>query len=187
MPDAMELMLEMEDKMQKTIKVLSADLDTVRAGRANAALLDKINVDYYGVPTAINAMAAISVPEPRMLLIQPWDKTTLKEIEKAILTSDIGIHPQNDGAVIRLVIPVLTEERRKELSRQTAKKGEDSKVAIRSVRRDYIEKFKAMQKKAELTEDDLKGTEKEVQDLHDKYIKQIDEVISKKDKEIMSV
>ena len=187
MADVSELMLEMEEKMTKTLKVLDSEFATIRAGRANASVLDKIRVDYYGVPTAINAMAAISVPEPRMLLITPWDKSTLKEIEKAINASDVGINPQNDGQVIRLVFPVLTEERRKDLVKQVSKKGEESKIAIRSIRRDYIEKFKAMEKKSEITEDDLKGTEKEVQDVHDKYIKKIDVAVEAKNKEIMEI
>lgn len=178
---------EYETKMGKTIHVLNHELDGIRAGRANPAILDKIHVDYYGVPTQINAMAAISIPEARMLVIQPWDKSTLKAIEKALQTSDIGINPQNDGSVLRLIFPPLTEERRKELSKQVSKKGEDSKVAIRAIRRDAIEKLKALQKKSEITEDDLKEYEKEAQILHDKFIKEIDGIIVKKGKEIMEV
>lgn len=182
-----ERLKEFDVKMEKTEKALIAELDGIRAGRANPAVLDKLHVDYYGVSTAINAMAAISVPEPKILVIQPWDKTSLKAIEKAIQTSDIGINPQNDGNVIRLVFPVVTEERRKELVKQVVKKGEESKVAIRSIRRDSMEKFKAMQKKSEITEDDLKDTEKKVQDLHDKHIKNIDIIIAKKEKDILEV
>ncbi|MPM70450.1 Ribosome-recycling factor [bioreactor metagenome] len=182
-----EYLKDFETKMSKTISALMHELDGIRAGRANPAILDKIHVDYYGVPTQINAMAAISVPEARMLVIQPWDKSTLKAIEKAIQTSDIGINPQNDGSVLRLAFPPLTEERRKELAKQVTKKGEDSKVAIRTIRRDAIEKFKALQKKSEITEDDLKEYEKEAQILHDKFIKEIDDIIVKKGKEIMEV
>ncbi len=178
---------ELDVKMEKTEKALMSELDSIRAGRANAALLDKIHVDYYGAPTPINGMAAISVPEPKMLVIQAWDKSTLKLIEKAILTSDIGINPQNDGSVIRLVFPAVTEERRKELVKQVEKKGEEGKVAIRSIRRDSIDKFKAQQKKSEITEDDLKDLEKKVQDLHDKHIKNIEAILAKKEKDIMEV
>jgi ribosome recycling factor len=178
---------EFDIKMEKTQKALISELDGIRAGRANPAVLDKIHVDYYGVQTPINGMAAISVPEPKMLMIQPWDKTTLKLIEKAIQTSDIGINPQNDGNVIRLIFPAVTEERRKELVKQVEKKGEESKVAIRSIRRDSIDKFKTMQKKSEITEDDLKSIEKKIQELHDKHIKNIDAILAKKEKDIMEV
>ena len=178
---------EYDVKMEKTEKALIAELDGIRAGRANPAVLDRLHVDYYGAPTPLSGVAAISVPEPKMLVIQPWDKSTLKLIEKAIQASDIGINPQNDGNVIRLVFPAVTEERRKELVKQVEKKGEESKVAIRSIRRDSIEKFKAMQKKSEITEDDLKGIEKKIQEMHDKHIKNIDVILAKKEKDIMEV
>lgn len=175
------------EKMEKTISVLKSDFKTIRAGRANPAVLDRIQVDYYGVPTAINQMAAVSVPEPTILTIQPWDGSALKLIEKAILASDIGINPQNDGKIIRLAFPSLTEERRKELCRDIKKMGEDSKVAIRSIRRDFIDKLKAMKKSSEITEDDLKQAEKRMQDLTDKFISRIDDECSVKEKEIMSI
>ena len=176
-----------ETKMQKSISVLLSDLDSIRAGRASAVVLDKIRVDYYGTPTPINGLATISTPDAHMLVIQPLDKSCLKSIEKAIASSDLGINPQNDGQVIRLNFPQLTEERRKELSKQVSKKGEEGKVAIRSIRRDAIEKFKAMEKKKEITEDDLKQMEKKTQDLHDKFIKEVDAIIAKKTKEIMAI
>lgn len=175
------------EKMEKTISVLKSDFKTIRAGRANPAVLDRIQVDYYGVPTAINQMAAVSVPEPTILTIQPWDGSALKLIEKAILASDIGINPQNDGKIIRLAFPSLTEERRKDLCRDIKKMGEDSKVAIRSIRRDFIDKLKAMKKSSEITEDDLKQAEKRMQDLTDKFISRIDDECSVKEKEIMSI
>jgi ribosome recycling factor len=178
---------EMEVKMKKTLNALESDLGTIRAGRASPTVLDKIKVSYYGVPTAINAMATVSVPEPRVLSIQPWDKSTLKEIEKAINVSDLGINPQNDGIVIRLIFPPLTEERRKELVKQVAKKGEEGKVAIRSIRREYIDISKSMQKKSEITEDDLKDIEKDIQNIHDVYIGEIDALTAKKEKEILEV
>ena len=176
-----------QDKMKKSISVLQAELAAIRAGRANPAILDKIMVDYYGVPTKIGAMAAVSVPDPRSIVIQPWDVSTLKEIEKAIQKSELEMSPQNDGKIIRLSFPPLTEERRKDLVKQVAKKGEESKVAIRSIRREAIEKFKAMQKKSEITEDDLKDMEKDVQTMHDKFIKEIDSIVSMKEKEILEV
>lgn len=175
------------EKMEKTISVLKSDFKTIRAGRANPAVLDRIQVDYYGVPTAINQMAAVAVPEPTILTIQPWDASALKLIEKAILASDIGINPQNDGKIIRLAFPSLTEERRKDLCRDIKKMGEDSKVAIRSIRRDFIDKLKAMKKSSEITEDDLKQAEKRMQDLTDKFIARIDDECSVKEKEIMSI
>lgn len=156
-----EVNKEFDAKMQKTIDVVMSDFASVRAGRANAAVLDKITVDYYGAPTPLNQVAAISSPDPRSLMIQPWDSTLLKAIEKAIQTSDLGINPQNDGKVIRLAFPQLTEERRKELTKQVKKYGENGKVAIRNIRRDAMEKFKAMEKKSEITEDDRKDYEKE--------------------------
>lgn len=178
---------EHDARMQKTVDVVTADFGGVRAGRANAAVLDRINVDYYGSPTPINQVAAISSPDPRSLVIQPWDASILKAIEKAIQTSDLGINPQNDGRIIRLGFPQLTEERRKELSKQVKKYAENGKIAIRNIRRDAMEKYKAMEKKAEITEDDLKEYEKELQDLTDKRCKQIDELTTKKEAELMVV
>ena len=182
-----DLLKDFESKMGKTIGALLSELDTVRAGRANPSVIDKIRVDYYGVPTPISGMAAVSVPDPRSIVIQPWDVSTLKEIEKAIQKSELEMSPQNDGKIIRLSFPPLTEERRKDLVKQVAKKGEESKVAIRSIRREAIEKFKAMQKKSEITEDDLKDMEKDVQTMHDKFIKEIDSIVSMKEKEILEV
>lgn len=176
-----------EEKMKKTIQVFQAELSTVRAGRANPAILDKVTVDYYGTPTSIQQMAAVSVSEARILVIQPWDKSTLGSIEKAIQKSDIGINPTNDGNVIRIAFPQPTEERRKELCKQVKHIAEESKVAIRSIRRDANEKFKAQKKKSELTEDDLKDLEKEIQDLTDKYIKEIDKIAALKEKEILEI
>ena len=176
-----------EEKMQKSIHVLTSDFAAIRAGRANPAVLDKITVDYYGTPTHIQQMAAISVPEARTLLIQPWDASTLKSIEKAILASDLGLNPNNDGKCIRLTFPPLTAERRNDLAKEISKMGEDSKVAIRSIRRDAIEKLKAMKKSGELTEDDLKDGEKEIQKLTDKYCKEADVLTDKKKKEIQEI
>lgn len=175
------------EKMEKSIKALHNELGSIRAGRANPAVLDRIMVDYYGSQTPINQMAAISVAEARILVIQPWDKTSLNAIEKAIQASDLGINPTNDGNVLRIAFPQLTEDRRKELVKQIHKTGEESKVAVRSIRRDSMEKFKTMKKNAEITEDDLKNCEKDVQNLTDKFIKQVDDVIAEKEKEIMSV
>ena len=176
-----------EEKMNKTISVLEQEYASLRAGRANPAVLDKIRVDYYGAPTPIQQIAAVSVTEARILVIQPWDKSALKAIEKAIQTSDLGINPSNDGTVIRIEFPQLTEERRKELCKQIRKTGEDSKVAIRSIRRDANEKFKALKKNGEVTEDDLKSLEKDIQDLTDKMCKEIDAIAAEKEKEIMSI
>ena len=176
-----------DEKMTKTINVLSNDFAAIRAGRANPAVLDRITVDYYGTPTKINQMAAVSVSEARVLVIQPWDRSTLKSIEKAILASDIGINPNNDGSVIRLAFPPLTEDRRKEICKEIRKLGEDAKVAIRSVRRDGLEKFKADKKEGIMHEDDLKSAEEDVQDLTDKYGKTIDGMVAEKEKEIMSI
>ena len=173
--------------MLKTIEAVKADFASVRAGRANAAVLDKITVDYYGVPTPLNQVGGISSPDPRSLVIQPWDAKLLKAIEKAIQTSDLGINPQNDGRVIRLNFPQLTEERRKELTKQVRKYAEAGKVAIRNIRRDAMDKFKSMEKKSEITEDDRKELEKELQDLTDKRCKQIDELTEKKEAELMAV
>ncbi|WP_396327221.1 ribosome recycling factor [Hydrogenoanaerobacterium sp.] len=176
-----------DEKMTKTLDSLNYNFAGIRAGRATAAILDKVTVDYYGVPTSINSMAAVSVPEPRMLMIQPWDKSTLKPIEKAIMASDIGINPNNDGSAIRLVFPPLTEERRKELSKKVGKYGEEAKIAIRSIRRDANEKFKAMKKSSEISEDDLKTYEDDLQKLTDKYVKDIDKMCEAKEKEIMEI
>ena len=182
-----ELNKEFDGKMKKTIDVVMSDFASVRAGRANAAVLDKITVDYYGAPTPLNQVAAISSPDPRSLMIQPWDGTLLKAIEKAIQTSDLGINPQNDGKVIRLAFPQLTEERRKDLTKQVRKYGEEGKVALRNIRRDAMEDFKKKKKASELTEDDLKQLEKELQDLTDKRCKDIDELTAKKEQELMAV
>ena len=174
-------------KMQKTIEVVMSDFAGVRAGRANAAVLDKITVEYYGTETPIHQVASISTPDPRTLVIQPWDGTLLKAVEKALLASDLGINPQNDGKVIRLIFPQLTEERRKELTKQVKKYGEGGKVAIRNIRRDAMEKFKAMKKKSEITEDDLKELEEDLQKLTDKRCKEIDDLTAKKEAELMAV
>jgi len=182
-----ELIKNTEEKMNKTISVLERDYKSIRAGRANASVLDRISVDYYGSPTPIVQMAAVSVPEPRVLMIQPWDATTLKTIEKAILTSDIGINPQNDGRVIRLSFPPLTEERRKEIVKDVKKFAEDSKVAIRNTRRDAIEKLKALKKANSITEDDVTNGEKKIQNITDKYCKEADELASIKEKEILEI
>ncbi|MDD3833714.1 MAG: ribosome recycling factor [Oscillospiraceae bacterium] len=176
-----------EEKMKKTIQVLIGEYAGIRAGRANPAVLDKVTIDYYDVPTPINQVAAVSAPEARTLLIQPWDKSIIKLIEKAIQTSDIGINPQNDGSVIRLIFPPLTEERRRDLVKGIYKYAEESKIAIRSIRRDAIDKLKELKKKSEITEDDLKTAEKRTQDLTDKYCKEIDDVASNKDKDIMEI
>ena len=176
-----------DEKMLKTIEVVKANFAAVRAGRANAGVLDRITVEYYGTPTPLNQVAAISSPDPRTLVIQPWDGSLLKAIEKAIQTSDLGINPQNDGRVIRLAFPQLTEERRKELAKQVKKYGEEGKVAVRNIRRDAMDEIKKKTKKAELTEDDQKNLEKELQDLTDKRCKEIDELTAKKDKELMAV
>lgn len=182
-----EVNKEFDAKMQKTIDVVTSDFAAVRAGRANAAVLDKITVDYYGTPTPINQVAAIASPDPRSLTIQPWDVSLLRAIEKAIQTSDLGINPQNDGRLIRLSFPQLTEERRKDLVKQVRKYAEGGKVAVRNIRRDAMDKFKAMEKRAEITEDDLKEFEKDLQDLTEKRCKQIDALTEKKEAELMAV
>ena len=182
-----EILKEYDVKMQKTVEVVLSDFASVRAGRANAAVLDKITVDYYGSPTPINQVAAISSPDPRSLLIKPWDSSVLKAIEKAIQTSDLGINPQNDGTSIRLGFPQLTEARRQELTKQVKKYAENGKVAIRNIRRDAMDKLKAKQKKSEITEDDCKEFEKELQDLTDKRCKELDDLSAKKEKELMAV
>jgi ribosome recycling factor len=184
---ASEAYKDVESKMSKAIHVLKEELAGLRAGRANPAILDKLTVDYYGVPTPVNQLGNISVPEARVIIIQPWDAKLLKEIEKAIQKSDIGINPNNDGKVIRLIFPVLTEERRKDLTKAVKKHGEDSKVAIRSIRRDAIELYKAQEKKHEITEDDLKDAETDIQKMTDKFIAEIDKIVEIKDKEIMEV
>ena len=178
---------EIESKMKKTAEVLKTQLASVRAGRANAAVLDQITVDYYGVPTRVNQLAAVSVSEARTLVIQPYDKSTLKSIEKAIQVSDLGINPQNDGKVIRLTFPPLTEDKRREIVKDVKKLAEDCKVAIRSIRRDCMDKLKKMQKNGEITEDDLKYGEKEMQDITDKFVKETDSVAAEKEKEIMAI
>ena len=177
----------LKERMEKTINVFSEKLSEVRAGRANPAILNKVKIDYYGTPTPINQVAGISVPEARMILIQPWDASVLKDIEKAILASDIGINPNNDGKVIRLSFPELNEERRKELVKDIKKMAEEAKVAVRAVRRDGIEEAKAEQKEGNITEDELKQAENEVQKMTDKSVEEIDEILAKKEKEIMSV
>ena len=178
---------DFEERMMKTTEVLATQFAAVRAGRANAAVLDQISVDYYGVPTPIRQIGSISTPDARTLLIQPWDASALKGIEKAIQMSELGINPQNDGRCIRLVFPQLTEERRKELAKQVRKYGEDGKVAIRNIRRDAMDQFKKSQKKSEITEDDLKDLEKDLQKLTDDYIKEVDKLTEKKEKELFEI
>ena len=178
---------EFEVRMRKSIDAYNNELDTVRAGRANPGVLDRLFVDYYGSPTPINQVAAISVPDPRCLMIAPWDKSTLGLIERAILTSDIGINPQNDGTCIRLMFPPMTEERRKDLTKEISRLAEECKVAIRSIRRDAIDKLKDMKKKSEITEDDLKSAEKKMQDLTDRFTKEADKMAEAKQKEIMEI
>ena len=182
-----ELLKNTEEKMNKTVAVLERDYKSIRAGRANASVLDRITVDYYGAPTPIQQMAAVSVPEPRVLMISPWDASTLRDIEKAILVSDIGINPQNDGKVIRLSFPPLTEERRKEIVKDVKKMAEENKVAVRNTRRDAIEKLKALKKANTVTEDDVTNGEKKIQNLTDKYCKEIDELAALKEKEILEI
>ena len=176
-----------ESKMKKAIGSLEGDLAAVRAGRANPAVLDKITVEYYGAATPLTQVGTVSVPEARTIVIQPWDMSVLKEIEKAILASDIGLTPNNDGKVIRLNFPPLTEERRKELSKGVSKRGEEAKVAIRKIRRDAIEGFKKQKKANEITEDDLKDLEEKIQKMTDKFVKEIDGIVATKEKEILEV
>ncbi len=176
-----------KEKMTKTLSVLKSDFDAIRAGRANAAVLDKIYVDYYGSPMPINQLATITVAEARVLTIQPWDSSVLSLIEKAIQSSDLGINPQNNGRIIRLVFPQPTEERRKQLVKDVSKMGEDAKIAIRQVRRDAIEKLKSMKKNSEITEDDLKYGESEVQKITDEFVKKVDDAVAAKEKEIMEI
>ncbi|MBQ3920508.1 MAG: ribosome recycling factor [Oscillospiraceae bacterium] len=176
-----------QEKMKKTLNGLARELDTIRAGRANPAILDKVLVDYYGTPTQINAMASVTVSEGRTLVIQPWDKSVLKSIEKAIQASEIGINPTNDGSCLRLTFPQPTEERRKELVKQVKNDGEQAKVTIRNARRDAMDKIKAQKKNSEITEDDVKDLEKELQKVTDKAIEDVDKEITDKEKEIMTV
>ncbi len=176
-----------KEKMEKCLTALERDYAAVRAGRANPAVLDKVMVDYYGVPTPINQMAAVSVPEARLLVIQPWDASTLREIEKAINTADIGINPQNDGKVIRLNFPQLTEEHRKSLQKDISKRGEEAKVAIRNVRRDSMDDIKKLKKDNEITEDEQKDAEKKLQDITDDYVKQVESITKKKEEEVLSI
>lgn len=176
-----------EEKMEKTISVLQENFAEVRAGRANPAILNKIKVDYYGTPTPINQVAGISVPEARLIVIQPWDASLLKEIEKEIIKAEIGINPNNDGKVIRLAFPELTEERRKELVKEIKKMAEDAKVSIRSVRREGIDEAKKMQKDNQMTEDELKSAEDQIQKITDKKVAEVDKILAEKEKEIMSV
>ena len=178
---------EYERKMSRTLDVLAENFGAVRAGRANAKVLDRITVEYYGQETALSGVATISSPDARTLVIQPWDGTLLKAIQKAILTSDLGINPQNDGRVIRLVFPQLTEERRKELTKQVKKYAEDAKVAMRNIRRDGMDYGKALKKKSEITEDEQKKAEKDLQDMLDKHIKKADEALAAKEKELMAI
>ena len=178
---------EFEGKMKKTVELLGVSFASVRAGRANAAVLDQIQVDYYGTPTPIQQIATISTPDPRSLLIQPWDGSTLKSIEKAILASDLGINPNNDGSVIRLVFPPMTSERRSELAKEVHKMAEDGKIALRNIRRDAMDKLKAQKKNGEITEDDVKDGEKEIQKVTDKYVKEADAMADKKIKEIQEI
>ncbi len=176
-----------KEKMQKTLNSLDREFKSVKAGRANPSVLDRVTVDYYGTPTPVNQMAAISVAEARILVVQPWDVSTLNPIEKAIQKADIGINPTNDGKVIRLVFPQLTEEKRKELCKDIKKMGEEAKVAVRSARRDTIDKLKTMKKNSELTEDELKNGEKDVQKITDNFCAEVDSMVSAKEKEIMSI
>ena len=178
---------EFTRKMDKTLEILQEDFGAIRAGRANAKVLDRITVEYYGAESPIGQVGTISSPDARTLVIQPWDGSLLKKIEKAIQTSDLGINPQNDGRVIRLVFPMLTEERRKELAKQVKKYGEDAKVAVRNIRRDAMDYIKKLKKDSEITEDDQKKAEKDLQDITDKYIKKVDEACAVKEKELMEL
>ena len=182
-----EIFSRAEEKMNKSLNNLSAEFAAIRAGRANPGVLERVSADCYGCPTPINQMAAVSVPEPRCLLITPWDKSTLSLIERAILTSDIGINPQNDGTAIRLIFPPMTEERRRDLTKEIGRLCEECKVAIRSIRRDAMDKLKDMKKKSEITEDDLKSAEKKMQDQTDRFTKEADKMAEDKQKEIMEI
>lgn len=178
---------DVEERMTKTIGVLRSDFQTIRTGKASPSLLDRIQVDYYGAPTPINQLANISIPEPRMLAIQPWDKSAISAIEKAILKSDLGITPTSDGIVIRLVMPQLTQENRKDLVKRIKKKGEEAKVSVRNIRRDGNDELKSIEKSKEITEDESKGAQEDIQKLTDKYITEIDKLVDNKEKEIMEV
>lgn len=182
-----DILNKSEEKMLKSISVLKKDLGSMKAGKANPAMLDRVNVEYYGSETPINQLANVSSPEPRVLLIQPWDKNSLKDIEKAILQSDLGLNPSNDGAVIRLIIPELTEETRKDIVKKVKKVGEESKIAIRSIRREGNDKIKNLKKNNDITEDEAKEGESSVQKITDKYIAEIDNIVNAKEKEVMSV
>ncbi|MDQ0148940.1 ribosome recycling factor [Eubacterium multiforme] len=182
-----DILKNAEEKMKKTISVLESDLSTMKAGRANPTMLDRIQVEYYGSMCPVNQVANISAPEPRVLQITPWETTLLKDIERAILTSDLGLNPSNDGAVIRLIIPELTEETRKNLVKNVKKAGEDSKIALRSVRRDSNDKIKSLKKDGDITEDETKRLEDDIQKVTDKFVKEIDKIIEEKEKEIMSI
>ncbi|MEO2700211.1 ribosome recycling factor [Enterococcus faecium] len=181
------MMTEAKEKMKKAAQNLQRELGQIRAGRANASLLDRITVNYYGAPTPLNQMASIQIPEARVLMITPFDKSILQDVEKAIMASDIGISPTNDGNVIRLVIPQLTEERRKELAKDVKKEAENAKIAIRNIRRDAIDEYKKQQKNGDITEDDLRGLEKDVQTLTDNSIKEVDKIAADKEKELLEV
>ncbi|MBQ6075104.1 MAG: ribosome recycling factor [Lachnospiraceae bacterium] len=183
----MDYLESAEERMQKTLDNLNDEFVTIRAGRANPGVLNRVTVDYYGVPTPIQQMANVSVPEARILLIQPWDRSTIKNIERAIQASDIGINPNNDGSVIRLVFPELTEERRKDLTKDVRKKGEAAKVAVRNIRRDTVDSIKKAQKAGEITEDDQKADEEKIQKLTDKFVEKVDKAVEAKTKEIMTV
>lgn len=182
-----EVQNKLQQQMDKTIEALKYEFSTIRAGRANAQMLDKIRVDYYGTPTPINQVGSISVPEPRTLMINPWDKSAMKEIEKAIRNSDLGFNPTNDGEVIRISVPALTEERRKELCKQAKKAAEEFKVRLRNERRDANDKLKKLEKDGEMTEDELKKAQDNVQKMTDKYVKEIDTLLDAKEKDIMAV
>ena len=181
------VMNEARDKMKKAQEALQRQLGQIRAGRANASLLDRITVDYYGVPTPVNQMASITIPEARVLMFTPFDKNMINDVEKAILASDIGLNPANDGNVIRLVIPQLTEERRKELAKEVKKESEGAKIAVRNIRRDAMDEYKKQQKNGDLTEDDLRNAEKDIQTLTDDNIKAIDSIVAEKEKELLEV
>ncbi|MBO4872503.1 MAG: ribosome recycling factor [Lachnospiraceae bacterium] len=182
-----DYLLDAEERMEKTLSNLKDEYVTIRAGRANPGVLNRVTADYYGAPTPIQQLANVSVPEARMLVIQPWDKTALKAIERAIQASDIGINPNNDGSVIRLIFPELTEERRKDLTKDVRKKGEAAKVALRNIRRDAVDRIKKAQKAGEITEDDQKKDEEAAQKLTDKFVEKVDKAVEEKTKEIMTV
>ncbi|SHI70081.1 ribosome recycling factor [Clostridium amylolyticum] len=182
-----DIISKADEKMKKSISVLKSDLSTLKAGRANPTMLDRIEVEYYGSMVPVNQVSNVSAPEPRVLMITPWEKSTLKDIEKAILKSDLGINPSNDGSVIRLVIPELTEETRRNLVKTVKKYGEDTKIAIRSIRRDANDKIKALKKDSDLSEDEMKKSEEDIQKTTDTYVKEVDKVIEAKEKEIMAI